>query len=97
MAVDSGKKLTATNGIINNGDIRLVGNSQLVQTHTGTSLITGTGNLYVDQTASTVNEFNSGYWSSPVRKSGTAIGTNYTINDVLKRYSGKPDPWVTPK
>ncbi|WP_249988553.1 T9SS type A sorting domain-containing protein [Polaribacter sp. Z014] len=76
--------LQVTNGIQNNGDIRLVGNSQLIQTHGGTNLNTGSGNLYVDQKANTSNFYQSGYWSSPVRKAGTAIGIDFAINDVLK-------------
>ena len=85
LAVNTGHRLKVTNGIDNNGDIRLVGTSQLVQTHTtGTNLNTGSGNLYVDQTASTSTVYQSGYWSSPVRKLGTAIGTDFAIKDVLK-------------
>jgi hypothetical protein len=77
--------LQVQNGINNNGDIRLVDGSQLVQRHaTGTSLNTGSGNLHVDQTASTSSVYHSGYWSSPVRKSGTTAGVNFSINDVLK-------------
>ena len=85
LSVDSGMRLQVTNGIINNGDIRLVGTSQLVQTHTTVAnLNSGTGNLHVDQTATTASVYHSGYWSSPVRKSGTAAGTPFSINDVLK-------------
>lgn len=85
LSVNSGVLLKVINGIVNNGDIRLVGNSQLVQTHnTGVNLNSGTGNLHVDQTGATSTVFQSGYWSSPVRKSGTVAGTPYAINDVLK-------------
>ena len=41
----------------------------------------GSGNLHVDQTASTSSVYHSGYWSSPV---STTVGVNYAINDVLK-------------
>ncbi|WP_299058641.1 T9SS type A sorting domain-containing protein [uncultured Polaribacter sp.] len=84
LAVNSGFKLQVANGIANDGEIRLVGTSQLVQTHTGTNLNTGSGSLYVDQTASTGNVYNSGYWSSPVRKTGTTVGTDFSIDDILK-------------
>ena len=67
-------------GINNSGEIRLVGSSQLVQTHTGTSLNTGSGNLFVDQTASTSSIYQSGYWSSPV----SGNGISYSISSVLK-------------
>ncbi|QNM84727.1 T9SS type A sorting domain-containing protein [Polaribacter pectinis] len=81
LAVDSGLRLQVTNGINNSGDIRLVGNSQLVQTHTGTNLNTGSGNLYVDQTATTSSVYHSGYWSSPV---SATTGAPFSIDDVLK-------------
>ena len=85
LSVNSGVLLKVINGIVNNGELRLVGNSQLVQTHTtGANLNSGTGNLYVDQTGATSTVFQSGYWSSPVRKSGTVAGTPFSISDVLK-------------
>ncbi len=85
LSVNSGVLLKVKNGILNNGEIRLVGNSQLVQTHTtGLNLNSGTGSLYVDQTAATSSVYQSGYWSSPVRKVGSAAGTSFSINDVLK-------------
>ena len=80
LAVDSGYRLKAINGINNSGEIRLVGSSQLVQTHTGTDLNTGTGNLFVDQTASTSSVYHSGYWTSPVNE-GSGV---FTISGVLK-------------
>lgn len=80
LAVSSGYRLKITNGINNSGEIRLVGSSQLVQTHTGTSLNTGSGNLIVDQTASTSSAYHSGYWSSPVSDNGST----YSISSVLK-------------
>ena len=80
LAVESGNKLQVTNGINNSGDIRLVGTSQLIQTHTGANLNTGTGNLFVDQTASTSSVYHSGYWTSPVSDDGV----NFSIFNVLK-------------
>ena len=80
LAVDTGYRLQVTNGINNSGEIRLVGTSQLVQTHSGSNLNTGTGNLFVDQTASTSSVYHSGYWTSPV----TTNGSTFTISGVLK-------------
>lgn len=85
LSVNSGVLLKVKNGILNNGELRLVGNSQLVQTHTtGNNLNSGTGKLFVDQTATSSSVYQSGYWSSPVRNSGTTPGTPFSINDVLK-------------
>jgi hypothetical protein len=73
--------LEVVNGIANNGEIRLVGTSQLLQSHTGVNQVSGSGNLFKDQTAVTTNVFQSGYWSSPVVREKN---NTYTINDVLK-------------
>ena len=86
LAVATGNRLQVTNGINNSGEIRLVGTSQLVQTHTGTDLNTGSGNLFVDQTASTSTVYHSGYWTSPV----TTNGSTFTIDDVLKDGTNVP-------
>ncbi|QVY63992.1 cadherin-like domain-containing protein [Polaribacter sp. Q13] len=77
--------LVVTNDIILDGNIRLAGTSQLVQTHTGTSTITSTtagvmGNLLVDQNSTIPSLYRYGYMSSPVNSSGST----YSIEDVLK-------------
>ncbi|WP_139957446.1 T9SS type A sorting domain-containing protein [Flavicella sediminum] len=77
---NTGIRLRVTNGILNNGDIRMVGTSQLIQTHTGTSLNTGSGDLYIDQQGTNNSIYRYNYWSSPVA-SGTAT---YTVDGVMK-------------
>ncbi|ULC58057.1 T9SS type A sorting domain-containing protein [Flaviramulus sp. BrNp1-15] len=53
------------------GDIRLVGESQLIQTHTGTNVNTvSSGKILVDQQG-TVSPYKFNYWSSPVNNGGT--------------------------
>ncbi len=52
------------------GEIRLVGDAQLVQTHTGLSNVQGTGKIYKDQQALVPNVYRYHYWSSPVRETG---------------------------
>lgn len=64
-----------------NGEIRLIGTSQLIQTHSGNSNVEGTGNLYVDQTSKTSDIYGIGYWSSPVSNNGA---TNYTVQGILR-------------
>ncbi len=68
------------------GDIRLIGDAQLVQTHTGISQVTGTGFLWKDQQGTT-NQYMYNYWSSPVNQGGVwkagylkdgALGDNLT-------------------
>lgn len=72
LSVNDGNSLTVTNNIILNGDIRVLGNSQLIQTHTGTSQVTGSGKLYIDQTFSAINEYRFNYVSAPVVKVGSS-------------------------
>ena len=80
LALNTGTRLQVENGINNSGEIRLVGTSQLIQTHALTSQITGTGTLYKDRSAVTTTIYQSGYWSSPV----TLNGSTFNINSVLK-------------
>ncbi|PHR69351.1 MAG: hypothetical protein COA67_10255 [Lutibacter sp.] len=80
LVLDDGFRLQVTNGIQLDGEIRLIGDSQLLQTHTGTSQVTGSGNLYKDKQGILTDVFQSGYWSSPV----TTIGSEYTIAGALK-------------
>jgi hypothetical protein len=53
------------------GDLRLTGEAQLIQTHLGINANTsGTGSLLRDQQGTT-NVYGFNYWSSPVNSSGT--------------------------
>lgn len=80
LVVNNGFRLQVTNGINNSGEIRMLGNSQLLQTHTGTSQVSGSGLLFIDQTGTLTNVYQSGYWSSPV----TSDGNSFTISEILK-------------
>ncbi|QXP68884.1 T9SS type A sorting domain-containing protein [Polaribacter sp. R2A056_3_33] len=87
LKVDATKKLTVTdqllvvtNDITLDGNIRLAGTSQLVQTHTTGTKISGNGNLLVDLNSEIPSLYRYGYMSSPVNSSGTT----YTVEDVLK-------------
>lgn len=62
------------------GEIRLVGDAQLVQTHTGLSNVQGTGKVYKDQQAQVPNVYRYHYWSSPVRETGL---DSYRVGQVL--------------
>ncbi|WP_152286201.1 LamG-like jellyroll fold domain-containing protein [Flavicella marina] len=82
LVVSNGTRLQVTDGIDNSGDIRLIGTSQLLQTHTGVSQnLANTGNLYIDQQGTNNSKFRYNYWSSPVVGVGQ---TQYTIGNVLK-------------
>lgn len=81
LVVDSGTRLQVSNAIDNEGDIRLIGTSQLIQTHTGSSQITGSGSLYVDQNSDLTSVYRYNYWTSPVKE---VSESNYTIEGVMK-------------
>ncbi|WP_299063221.1 beta-propeller fold lactonase family protein [uncultured Polaribacter sp.] len=80
LVVADGVELTIANALELEGDIRLLGDAQLIQTHSGVKNASGSGNLYKDVLGSLTNVFQSGYWSSPV----TTDGVTYTISGVLK-------------
>ncbi|NJB82368.1 GEVED domain-containing protein [Wenyingzhuangia aestuarii] len=61
-------------------NIKLAGTSQLIQTHTGTKQLTGTGKLFIDRESKS-NIYRFSYFSSPVNSIGY---TTYTLADVLK-------------
>jgi hypothetical protein len=81
LVVDAERGLQVTNGITLNGEIRLLDKAQLIQTHTGTSTITGIGNLYIDRDSEVVSKFLYNYFSSPVVTAGSS---NYTVASIMK-------------
>lgn len=75
-------ELNVANAVtLTNGDLRLVGESQLVQTHAGSTLNTSTnGKLLRDQQGiSTTTGYN--YWSSPVTTSDLTFKLNEGLYD----------------
>lgn len=101
--VEGTNKLTLTNQLllvtnnvnINTGaEIRLAGSSQLVQTHTGNTAVTGTGKLYIDRTSPLTSKYLYNYLSSPVVTTGTST---YTIASVMKDGSTPTSATSIPK
>ncbi|WP_159950943.1 MBG domain-containing protein [Polaribacter septentrionalilitoris] len=90
LTINSGNKLTINNNLLvvtdnitfNNStsEIRLAGSSQLIQTHTATSKINGSGKIYKDQNSESPSKFRYNYMSSPVVSSGNT----FTLSNVLK-------------
>ncbi|WP_445738419.1 T9SS type A sorting domain-containing protein [Mariniflexile sp.] len=68
--VADGKLLTVKNQLVINGTIDLIGEAQLIQTHTGSTANSGSGNLKMRQQG-TSNLFNYNYWSAPVNRGGS--------------------------
>ena len=80
ISVVDGFELTVANDLsLVSGDLRLVGEAQIVQNGTAANPLAGTGKILKDQQG-TRNSFNYNYWSSPV----TTNGTNYSIGGVLR-------------
>ncbi|WP_292949984.1 T9SS type A sorting domain-containing protein [Olleya sp. UBA1516] len=69
LQVEDGILLEVEKGIVNQGTIELLGDAQLIQKHTGTSLNSGSGDLKIRQQGS-YNLYNYNYWSAPVNRGG---------------------------
>ncbi|MEQ6123854.1 beta-propeller fold lactonase family protein [Pseudotenacibaculum sp. MALMAid0570] len=80
LTVADGIQLSVTGAVEVIGNIRLEGDAQLLQTHSGTKNVQGSGNLTIDQTSATTNIYQSGYWTSPV----TTNGSTFTIGGTMK-------------
>ncbi|QTD38355.1 T9SS type A sorting domain-containing protein [Polaribacter batillariae] len=63
------------------GEIRLIGDGQLIQTHAGLSNVQGSGKLFRDQQAVVPSVYRYHYWSSPVRENGL---DTYRVGQVMK-------------
>ena len=68
LMVQNNKYLEFDEDFILDGQLRLIGNGQLIQTHTGLSNVQGSGKLFRDQTSTVGNKYRYNYWSSPVRE-----------------------------
>ncbi|WP_052417948.1 hypothetical protein [Jejuia pallidilutea] len=65
----NGNLLQVDNEVVVNGTINLLGEAQLIQNHTGTTLNSGGGSLTQPQQGS-ASFYNYNYWSSPVNVGG---------------------------
>ncbi|MEE9406874.1 MAG: hypothetical protein V3V28_02245 [Polaribacter sp.] len=76
LSVNNNRKLAITNSLLVvtndititavDDKVRLVGTSQLVQTHTGATQVSGVGKLLVDQNSTVPSIYRYNYMSSPV-------------------------------
>jgi len=81
LVVNNNRFLKFAGKLILDGEIRLIGDAQLVQTHTGVSNVEGNGKLYRDQKSYLPNVYRYNYWTSPVVK---ALGnTSFKVGEIL--------------
>lgn len=94
LAIDDGLGLFINNNLnLINGDLRLFGKAQLIQTKVGISAnsLIGTGKLFKDQQGQS-SKFNYNYWSSPVYSAVSGVNYMYNVEDVLKDGSNPLNP-----
>ncbi|MDT0647518.1 LamG-like jellyroll fold domain-containing protein [Zunongwangia sp. F260] len=90
---NSGQFLNITHYLLLNGNIDLVGESQLLQGEVGILDESSAGWLERDQQG-TRSSFNYNYWSSPVSLQGEANNSNYTIAQVLRDGTDSNNPQI---
>ncbi len=87
--IKSGSKLNISTGTFLqiadqlqlDGELRLVGSAQLLQTHSGTSQVTGNGKLFIDQQGTVTTIYRYNYWTSPVKEVGKST---FSVKEVMK-------------
>ncbi|ARV06060.1 hypothetical protein BTO04_04790 [Polaribacter sp. SA4-10] len=81
LVVNNNKFIKFGGKLILDGEIKLVGDAQLVQTHTGVSNVEGNGKLYRDQKSNLPNVYRYNYWTSPVVK--TLGDIRFKVGEVM--------------
>ncbi len=79
---NSGQALTISHYLELNGNIDLVGESQLIQAQ-GSVLDTNSAGFIERDQQGTASSYNYNYWSSPVVAQGAANNSNYTIEGIM--------------
>lgn len=81
LMVPTGQFLQIADQLFLEGEIRLIGSAQLLQTHSGASQVTGNGSMYVDQQGTVETIYRYNFWTSPV---STVGASNFTVGSVMK-------------
>ncbi len=82
LMISNGNYLEFDEDFILEGEIRLIGDAQLVQTHPGVSNVQGNGKLHRDQKTNLPNVYRYNYWTSPVVN--TLGDTSFKVGEVMK-------------
>ncbi len=81
LSIAGNRLLLVKDDLILNGNLRLIGKSQLIQNHTGSSKVSGNGKLHIDQDSNIDDVYRYTYWSSPVVNS--SLETTYSLSSIL--------------
>ncbi|WP_196888965.1 hypothetical protein [Aureivirga sp. CE67] len=79
LVIPDGKILYVEDEIILNGDIRLIGDAQLIQKHSGETKVSGNGKLYRERIYDQNSKYTLKYLSSPVFNANFM----HTVKDIL--------------
>ncbi|GAB2768195.1 hypothetical protein GCM10010465_11850 [Actinomadura fibrosa] len=90
LTIEADHPIRITHYLKLDGNIDLVGESQLLQDHGSILDNTSAGWLERDQQG-TQRSFNYNYWSSPVAIQGANNNSGYTVGDILKNPNGTID------
>lgn len=102
VTVDDGLELRVMNSLVLTlGKLKLIGDAQLVQTHTGASQVSGNSHIFKDQQAKVPTVYRYHYWSSPVTQTlgSTTYKVGLVLNDGIDPTSATSEPqpitWTT--
>jgi hypothetical protein len=79
--VSTGMFLQIADQLQLDGELRLVGDAQLLQTHSGASQVTGNGKVFIDQQGTVTTTYRYNYWTSPVKEIGAST---FSVKEVMK-------------
>ena len=94
LVINSGKYIEFDEDFILDGEIRLIDDAQILQTHVGQTNVQGTGKVYLDQEATVPNVYRYHYWSSPVVEVGKST---FSVGAVMKDGTTKTSATSIPK
>ncbi|WP_152287571.1 T9SS type A sorting domain-containing protein [Flavicella marina] len=94
LTIDTDKYLEFDEDFILQGNIRMIGDAQLVQTHPLETNVEGNGKVYRDQKATVSNVYRYHYWSSPVVETQKST---FRVGAVMKDGTSPTTATSTPK
>ena len=81
LSIDNNLELRVNDQLILDGDLKLIGTSQLVQNHSQQSQVSGNGRLFIDQNNIFEDVYRYTFWSSPVKNSSS--NSIYNVSSIM--------------